>query len=219
VITVPEAPPVITPEPPCIHDGNDGFCGTLDQKAPIVTVLGFNDGQSLATVDAPDEIVGSITPDPSGIKQILMRFSKAAGTIRKKKTTTRKVCHKVRGRRKCSKKKVTKRTGKKVPACLTVSGTKNYLVKYECSSVKFFAVQGDTSFRYSLPVALGVGTYTIEVIAIDGAGNSDVLQQSRNDMTLKIVKTTGDSTGSGTTSSPTGTDTNTPITDTGSPFS
>jgi DNA-binding beta-propeller fold protein YncE/PKD repeat protein len=217
-VTIPEAPPNVTPEPPCIHDGNDGFCGTPDQKAPRVAVLGFNDGQSLSTVDAPDEIVGSITPDPSGISQVLMRFTKAAGTIRKKKTTTKKVCRKVHGKRKCTKKKVTKRTGKKVPACLTVSGTKNYLVKFECSSVKYFAISGDTSFRYSLPIALGSGTYTIEVIAIDGAGNSDVLEKARNDMTLKIVKTSSDSSGGGTTTTPSDGGSSTPIDDTGSPF-
>jgi 6-phosphogluconolactonase (cycloisomerase 2 family)/PKD repeat protein len=217
VVTIPEAPPIVTPEPPCIHDGNDGFCGTPDQKAPTVRVLGFTDGQSLSVLDAPENIVGSITPDPSGIKQVRLKFTKAAGTIRQKKTTRKKVCRKVRGKRKCTRKKVVKRTGKKVPACLTVSGTKNYLVKFECSNVTYISIPGDTSFRYSLPVALGVGTYSIDVIAIDGAGNSDVLEPARNHMTLKIVKTASNS-GDTTTTTPTGTGTTNPVDDTGSPF-
>jgi 6-phosphogluconolactonase (cycloisomerase 2 family)/PKD repeat protein len=219
-VTIPEAPPNITPEPPCIHDGNDGFCGTPDQKAPSVAVLGFNDGQSLQTIDAPDDLVGTISPDPSGTKQVLMRFTKAAGTIRRTQIKTRRVCRKVHGKRRCTKKKVKARTGKKVPACLTVSGNKSYLVRYECSAVQYFVIQGDTSFRYSLPVVLGIGSYRIQVIAIDGAGNSDVLEKGRNDMTLNIVKTSSNDSGTGgTTTTPSdGGGSSTPITDTGSPF-
>jgi DNA-binding beta-propeller fold protein YncE len=218
-IAVPPAEPVVTPEPPCIHDGDDGFCGTPDRKAPVVTVLGFTDGQSLSVLDAPEEIVGTITPDPSGIKQILLKFSKAAGTIRKKKTSYRRVCRKVKGKRRCTRKKQVKRTGKKVPACMTVSGTKTYLVKYECSNIKYIQIQGDTTFRWSVPAVFTTGTYTIDVLAIDGAGNSDVLEPARNQMTLKIVKTSTD-TGGATSTPPTGTGTGTtnPVDDTGSPF-
>jgi DNA-binding beta-propeller fold protein YncE/PKD repeat protein len=217
------APDTAAPDPACAHDGNDGFCGTPDQKPPQVTVLGFNDGASITTLDAPTEIVGTITPDPSGIASVRLRFTEAAGTVRVTKTKYVKVCKKVKGKKKkrCKKVKRVVRTNTKVPACLTVSGTNNYLVKYLCSKVKWVTVPGDSSFRYSLPVALGTGAYTVDVVAVDGAGNTDVLEAARNHMTFKVVTTPsnadsgGGSTGTTTTTTPT---TTTPITDTGSPF-
>jgi YVTN family beta-propeller protein len=218
------APPPVQPEPACIHDGDDGFCGTADHKAPIVTVLGFNDGASITTLDAPQDLVGSVTPDPSGVTDVLLRFSKAAGTVRKKKTTYKRVCHKVKGKRKksCKRKKVVKTTNTKVAACLTVSGTKNYLVKYLCAKVPWVTVPApDGSFRYSLPVALGIGAYTLDVVAVDGAGNRDVLEGGRNHMSFKIINTpsnAGDGGGGGTTTTPTTTTPVPPVTDTGSPF-
>jgi 6-phosphogluconolactonase (cycloisomerase 2 family)/PKD repeat protein len=237
-IDVPPHVTATTPEPPCVHDGNDGFCGTADEKAPRTTVLGFNDGASIATVDAPEELVGTITPDPSGIESIELRFTKSDGTAVEKRTVTRRVCRKVKGKKRCSsrplykrtcrkvkgkrrctKKKVVKVTRSKVPLCLTVSGTKNYFVKLECAKVKWFRVDGDSSFRYSVPVALGTGAYTVDAIATDGAGNKDVLEPGRNHMTFKVVNTpsnAGGSVGNGT--GPTTTTPTAPIDDTGSPF-
>jgi PKD repeat protein len=240
ILVVVDPPPKVTPDPPCIHDGNDGFCGTSDSKAPRVNVLGFRNGASITTLDAPQEIVGTITPDPSGIGQIRLRFVKADGTVAKKTTVTRRVCHKVRGtrrckrqplykkackkirgRRRCKRTKVVKTVGNKVPMCLTVSGTKNYLVRYVCSKVPWLTVAGETSFRYSLPVALGTGAYSVEVVAVDNAGNSDTLEDGRNSMKFKIISTPsnqdsggGAVVGDGTTN----TTPTTPIDDTGSPF-
>jgi len=225
VVGVPSAPDNTVPDQTCGHDGDDGFCGTPDHKAPQVTVLGFNNGAIINDVDAPTELVGSITPDPSGIKQVKLQFSKAAGTVRQKKTVRKKVCRtrRVHGkkRRICARRKVVVKTKKKLPACLTVSGTHNYLVKYLCSRVPWITIPGGSTFRYDLPVALGVGSYTVKVIAVDGAGNADVLESGRNAMTFKVVKTPSDtgtgSGGDGTTTPPT-TTTTPPISDTGSPF-
>jgi hypothetical protein len=186
--------------------------------------LGVNDGQSIAVIDAPTEIVGSITPDPSGIQSVKLRFKKAAGTIAVKKTVRKRVCRtkKVKGkkRRVCQTKKVVKKTSTKVPACLTVSGTKNYLVKYVCSKVPWVTIPGDTVFRFALPVALGTGSYTVEALAVDGAGNSDVPEQGRNVLSFKVINTPSNAggDGSGTTTSPGGTTTTPPVNDTGSPF-
>jgi 6-phosphogluconolactonase (cycloisomerase 2 family) len=231
--------PGIPDDPPCLHDGNDGFCGTPDQKAPVVNVLGFSDGASIAVIDAPEDIVGTVTPDPSTIKEIRLRFTKAAGTIVKKTAVTRKVCRKVKGtkrckrrpvyrktckkvhgKRRCTRKKVVKLSGSRIPVCLTVSGTKNYLVRYICSKVPWITLNGDTTFRYSLPVALGVGSYAVDVIAVDGAGNEDVLEPGRNHMTFSIVKTPSNQGGTDTTGGGGGSDSSptTPIDDTGSPF-
>jgi 6-phosphogluconolactonase (cycloisomerase 2 family) len=218
VLDIPPPTSVTTPEPSCQHDGEDGFCGTPDHKAPLTTVLGFTNGASIAAIDAPEEIVGSIGNDPSGIQQVELRFSKAAGTIFKKKTTYKRTCRRVHGKKRCKRRKIVKKTNTKVPACLTVSGKKSYLVKYVCSKVPWVTIPGDSIFRYTLPVVLGIGSYSVEAIAMDGAGNKDVLEAGRNRMTFKIVKTPTnvDTTGGGTTTTPT---TTTPtVDDTGSPF-
>ncbi|TML06455.1 MAG: PKD domain-containing protein [Actinobacteria bacterium] len=225
VISVGPAPVFTTPHQECAHDGDDGFCGTPDHKAPQATVLGVSDGASINDLDAPTELVGSITPDPSGIQGVKLQFSKAAGTMRAKKTVRKKVCHtrKVHGKRRrtCKRKAVVVRTKTKVPACQTVSGTHNYLVTYACSKVPWITVpSGDGAFRYDLPIALGIGSYSIDAIATDGAGNSDVLVEGRNSVSFKIVKTPANTgTGSGTGGTTTGPTTNPPpVNDTGSPF-
>jgi DNA-binding beta-propeller fold protein YncE len=236
MIHIDPPPDIAAPDPPCVHNGDDGFCGTPDLKAPLVQILGVADKASISTVDAPEEIVGTITPDPSGIKEIRLRFTKTGGTITKRTTKTKRVCRKVKGKRKCKRKPVYKKTCKKVKgkrrcrrkkvvkvtkvaACLTISGTKNYLVRYDCSKVPWITVAGDTTFRYTLPVALGTGSYSVEVLAADGIGNTDILEAGRNDVSFQIVNTpsnSGDGTGVGT-----GTDgggSTTPVDDTGSPF-
>jgi hypothetical protein len=156
-----------------------------------------------------------------------MRFSKAAGTIRGTKTVRKKVCRtrRVHGKKKrtCARKKVTVRTNTKVPACQTVSGSHNYLVTYQCTKVPWIAIPAaNDQFRYDLPIALGLGSYTIQVLATDGAGNSDVIEKGRDSLTFKVVRTPTDTgTGAGDTSGGTTTGTTTtppPVNDTGSPF-
>jgi 6-phosphogluconolactonase (cycloisomerase 2 family)/PKD repeat protein len=236
-VDVQDPPTAPATPPPCVHEGDDGFCGTVDHKAPAVSILGFNDGASITTIDAPDELVGIVTPDPSGITSIELRFTKSDGTVVKRQVATRRVCHtirgkkrcakrpiykktcrKVRGKRRCKKTRVVKVIGSKVPMCLTVSGTKNYLVRHECSKVKWIIVPGDTTFRYTLPVALGTGSYTVQAIATDGAGNSDVLETGRNNLTFKVVNTPSNGSSGSDTTGPSATTPAAPISDTGSPF-
>jgi len=230
-VTIADPPPVVAEEPACPHDGNDGFCGTPDLKAPRVSIVGINDGASITTVDAPEELAGFITPDPSGVRNVMLRFTKAAGTKVVKKKAKKK-CRKVpvkKGSKKkkkktvCTKKKKKKKAGKsaaisRVALCDTIATGKNYFIRKQCDNVAYLSIGGDTTFRYSLPLALGTGSYTIQVLAIDNAGNQDVLEQGRNQVSFKIVRTPSNQGGGGgvsTTPTPTP---STPIDDTGSPF-
>ncbi len=178
-------------------------------------MLGFTDGASITTVDAPDTIVGTIANDPSGIQSVKLRFSKAAGFVTKKKKVRKRVCHKVKGgkKKKCVRKLVTKRVKTRTTLCQAPAGTKNFLVSYVCSKVPWISIGGEGQFRWDIPVALGVGSYTVDVIATDGAGNADTLETGRNHMTFKIITTpsnadSGPGTGTGTT---TPTTTTTPV--------
>jgi DNA-binding beta-propeller fold protein YncE len=219
-----DTPPVpVTNEPPCVHDGNDGFCGTPDEKAPQATVLGLGDGSNIQEIDAPDELGGIITSDPSSIKSVMLRFTKAAGfkTVQKVKRVKR--CRKVRRKGSRKTKRVCRRVKKKIKAktrialCDTISPGKSYFVRKVCQDVAYVSIGGDATFRYSLPVALGIGVYTVDVLVTDNAGNTDVLEQGRNELTFKVVKTASNQSGGGTVTSPTTTPSQ-PIDDTGSPF-
>jgi PKD repeat protein len=244
-ITIADPPAIAPPDPPCIHDGNDGYCGTPDQKAPQASIVGINNGASITTVDAPDQLVGVISPDPSGIKSVILRFTKAAGfktvtksakrcrkvPVRKGSKRTRtvckkaptKICHKVAVKRGSKKKTVCKKRKKavqtRVALCDTVADGKNYFVRKTCTQVGFMSIGGDTVFRYSLPVALGIGTYNVEVLVTDNAGNEDVLEDGRDKLTFKVVNTpSNQDSGGGTITPPITTTPSTPIDDTGSPF-
>jgi DNA-binding beta-propeller fold protein YncE/PKD repeat protein len=219
-IQVPPPPDTTPIPPPCQHVGNDGFCGTPDQTAPKTIVLGLSEGASITTLDAPDMIVGTIANDPSGIQNVKLRFTKAAGFVTKKKKVRKLVCHKVKGRKKkCARKTVTKKVKTSTALCLAPSGTKNYLVSYVCSKAPWISIGGTDQFRWSIPVALSIGSYTVDVIATDGAGNADTLEAGRNHMSFKIIKTPSNSdSGAGTPTTPPTTTTTAPIDDTGSPF-
>jgi hypothetical protein len=219
-IQVLPAPDTNPTQQTCQHDGNDGFCGTPDLTAPLTTILGFNDGASITALDAPDTIVGSITSDPSGIKSVVLRFTRAAGFVTKKKRARRRVCHRVKRskRKKCTRKWVTKRVKTKTPLCLAARSGKHFLVSYQCSKAPWILIGGTDQFRWDIPVALGIGSYTVDVFATDGAGNADTLEAGRNHMTFKIVKTPSNSGGGSGTITPPTTTTPTPIIDTGSPF-
>jgi hypothetical protein len=95
--------------------------------------------------------------------------------------------------------------------------TTRYLVKYICPRAPWYSIGGTDQFRWEIPVALGIGTYTVDVIATDAAGNADTLEDGRNHMTFKIVKTPSNS-GGGTTTTPSAPTTTPSIDDTGSPF-
>jgi hypothetical protein len=56
------------------------------------------------------------------------------------------------------------------------------------------------------------------VVAIDNAGNQDVLEEGRNQLSFKIVKTPSNQSGGGGVTTTPITTPPTPIDDTGSPF-
>jgi PKD repeat protein len=234
-VTIADQPPPAQEIPPCIHDGNDGFCGTPDQKAPKATIAGVNDGASIAEIDAPDEIGGFITPDPSGIRSVTLKVTKAAGFkmatklvavkrcrrvkgSKKKRCSYVKRCRTVKGNKKCARVKTKKKVKTRIAVCDTIAPGKNYFVRKTCADVAPISIGGDVTFRYSYPAALGIGTYTLEVLVTDNAGNSDIPEEGRNEFTFKIVNTPSNQGGGGTVTPPTSTTPSEPITDTGSPF-
>ena len=134
----------------CIHNGNDGTCGTtvpgvpkveppVVQVAPIdvPSVGGVVNGRRYRRHHAP-RILRGLVQVPAG------------GTL-----------HDVRI-------SLQRRNGRR---CLTFSGAKEAFVRSRCGVARFFSVGGAESFSYLLPASLPRGRYVYDIEAIDASGH------------------------------------------------
>jgi hypothetical protein len=137
------------PAPPCIHDGDDGLCGTPDHKATYGFIKSIREHQHFAKGNGPRELKGTSDPDPSGLKDVQLRL--------------------------------TKRVGKR---CFTFSGTKlRFVAMKRCGARRgtWFSIGSKADWSYLLPNKLGRGRYVLDLKTIDGAGNADAqLARTRN---------------------------------------
>jgi hypothetical protein len=137
------------PAAPCIHNGDDGLCGTPDHKATYGFIKSIREHQHFATGNGPRELKGTSDPDPSGLKDVQLRL--------------------------------TKRVGKR---CFTFSGTKlRFVAMKRCGARRgtWFSIGSKADWSYLLPKAIGRGRYVLDLKTIDGAGNADTqLARTRN---------------------------------------
>jgi hypothetical protein len=145
--TAPGAP--ATPAPPCVHDGDDGRCGTPDRKATYGFIKSIREHQHFRKGHGPRELKGTTDPDPSGLKDVELRLTRND-----------------RGR------------------CSRFSGTLlrfAHLKRCGASQGTWFSIGSKSDWSYLLPKALGRGRYVLDLRAVDGAGNADVqLARGRN---------------------------------------
>jgi DNA-binding beta-propeller fold protein YncE len=184
-------PPIVNNDIPCVHDGDDGFCGTPDHKAPQVTVLVIRDGANYSLDGAPLQVVGTVSNDPSGIAKIDMLFARltsAAKTVKVKVPIKAKEKRKTRGTSAKKKKKKYRIVLKHIPAKCQVLSPNGFGDDVNCSSGRYFTFSHDAPFVYEIPGTLSAGSYTLKVIATDGAGNVDTLEQGRNQLTFKVSR-------------------------------
>jgi hypothetical protein len=137
------------PVAPCIHNGDDGLCGTPDHKATYGFIKSIREHQRFAKGKGPRELKGTSDPDPSGLNDVQLRL--------------------------------TKRVGKR---CFTFSGTKlRFVAMKRCGARRgtWFSIGSKADWSYLLPTALGRGRYVLDLKTIDGAGNADTqLARTRN---------------------------------------
>ena len=147
-------PPAVRTEAAiCVHDGNDGTCGTPGPGAPNV-----NTGPSIVHVTPA---VGN-TAMVAGVKdghrysrrkgpRILQGLVQvpADGTLREVRIS------------------LQRRKGKR---CTVFSGTKETFARARCGATRFFSVGDAESFSYLLPMSLPPGRYVYDIEAIDGTG-------------------------------------------------
>ncbi len=138
----------------CVHNGNDGTCGTTLPGVPSVK-------------DAPETMnvtpVAGATATIGGVKNG-RRYSRrkgprilqglvqvpADGTLREVRIS------------------LQRRKGKH---CTVFSGAKETFVRAQCGAKRFFSVGDTESFTYLLPASLPPGRYVYDIEAINDGGN------------------------------------------------
>jgi hypothetical protein len=137
----------------CVHNGNDGTCGTT-----VPGVLGVKDAPGTVNVTP----VPGATATVGGVKnghhyshrkgpRILRGLVQlpTGGTLREVRIS------------------LQRRRGKH---CATFSGTRETFMPARCGATRFFSVGDAESFNYLLPASLPPGRYVYDIEAIDGTG-------------------------------------------------
>jgi hypothetical protein len=140
------APP---PPAPCLHDGDDGTCGTPDHKPTYGFITSIREHQHFRRHHGPRELKGTTDPDPSGLKDVRVRL--------------------------------TRRTHGR---CSTFAGARlRFVHMRRCGARrgKWFSIGSRADWSYLLPHRLGRGRYVLDLRTVDGAGNADTrLARTRN---------------------------------------
>ena len=176
----------------CTTTGSDGYCNSPDHVAPVGRIGAPLQAQAFGKKAGPDKLKGTVDFDPSLTDYVnlrLMRQITARVTVRYK---TRKVwvTRKIKGKR--VRKRVTKRTPvkKKQPVCYYWSDADTEfkrLKKCDASTAPQFRAAGAEIWTYEFLSRLPAGAYTLDALAVDGAGNKDAtMEPGRNRVTFKV---------------------------------
>ncbi len=140
----------------CVHDGNDGTCGTTSpsgSSTPAPGVAAAYKGPYAVVAQATGVQDGHFYPRGRGPKVL-------TGTIATHTSVTSvglKLRRSYRGR------------------CFAYDGVAERFKRARCGEGSFFAVGSAPSFSYLLPAALAPGRYVLDVQAGDAAGNRTTL--------------------------------------------
>jgi len=160
-----EGPPAVRTETTlCVHEGNDGTCGTtLPSNSPLVqTPLSAGSSAKTTPYTGPFALVAKATGVSEGKVYPHGRGPRLlTGNVIAHSSVTSigiELRRSYRGR------------------CYAYSGTRERFVKARCGKGSFFRVAGGgTSFSYLLPAKLPPGRYVLDLRSTDAAGNHTVL--------------------------------------------
>jgi hypothetical protein len=151
----PTGPPAVRSETTiCVHEGNDGTCGTT---VPAVA-KGIPKGvpEIVRTVLADVAMVGGVKNGRRYRRRHAPRILRglvqvpAGGTLREVRIS------------------IQRRKGRR---CLVFSGAREAFVRSRCGVARFFSVGSVESFSYLLPAPLPAGRYVYDIEAIDASGH------------------------------------------------
>ena len=177
----------------CQTTGNDGYCNSPDQIAPLGRISTPRAAASFPRGEAPQKLTGTVDFDPTLTDHVdlrLMRQITAKVIVRYKKT-------KVIVKKKVHGKVVRKRVTKKIPvrALRTVcygwsdtAATWKKLKKCDASTATKFRAEGAEEWTYAFLNKLPYGKYTLDALAQDGAGNVDTARENGRNRILFSVK-------------------------------
>jgi hypothetical protein len=158
-------PPAVRTETAiCVHNGNDGTCGTqiLSACATESTPSGGCGGPAIV---APQQ--AAVTVLAGGVK---------AGHMYSRRKAPRILTGVVKVPAGDTLKEVRisleRRSGKR---CFAFNGSKERFVKSRCGAARFFPVGDTESFSYLLPAALPAGHYVYDIEAVNASGQATKL--------------------------------------------
>lgn len=183
----------------CKTTGSDGYCNSPDKVAPVGRITAPLAGQAFSQGAGPKLIKGTVDFDPSDTDSVNLRLMRAA-TYKAYKVKKRKVLvvvkrhgKPVRRNGKLVRKRVTKKVrGKpyKRNGCFTwnpATSTWKLMKTCDASKATQFKADGADIWSFEFLTELPSGSYTLDALAKDGAGNVDSIPElGRNRITFKV---------------------------------
>jgi hypothetical protein len=144
----------------CVSDGADGWCGThVTAVPPIIVAPADKTAPTAKLIGIKDKH----KYNKRGPRKLRGSFADPSG-IKQVKLRLKKKSHR---------------------RCWYFSGSMEKFRRTGCGKEKYFAIGDKADWSYLLPRRLGKGRYTLEAVAIDGAGNRTPLARG----TTKVVFT------------------------------
>jgi hypothetical protein len=155
-----EPPAIRTETTICVHEGNDGTCGThIPVACPAALGSGECGGPGMVRTFTPPRLYD--TAVAGGVKAGHVYSRRRAPRILSGLVTVRE------GTLRDVRISLQRRNGKR---CISFSGSKETFVHARCGATRFFSVGGAESFSYLLPASLPAGRYVYDVEAIESSG-------------------------------------------------
>jgi hypothetical protein len=173
----------------CKTTGNDGYCNSPDQIPPVGHIGTPFQAQTYSG-GGPTKFSGTVDFDPSQTDFVNLRLMRQR-TVKVTKYKVRKVWTTKRVHGKKVRKRVKKRVAYKVKkiVCSSWSDANSAfktLKKCDASNAAKFKAAGAEAWTYDFTSALPSGSYTLDALAVDGAGNVDPVELGRNRVTFKV---------------------------------
>jgi hypothetical protein len=143
----------------CVHQGNDGTCGT-NKENPVVCPETSSCGKGSVATPPETASAGGVVNGRSYSRRAAPRI--LAGSVGVNGGET---LHVVRIA-------LRRRDGRR---CWAFSGRKGAFVRSGCHATRFFDVAATTSFSFLLPARLPAGRYVYEIEAVENSGTTSRL--------------------------------------------
>jgi hypothetical protein len=170
----------------CVHNGNDGTCGTTILPIPCPLAAGPGSptcpgpcaaGASAIACRPPVAPIDTVTA--GGVRQGRTYHRRSAPRV-----LTGAVQVPAGGTLRDVRISLLRRVGRH---CYAFSGTRVRFVRARCGSAHFFSVGGSQSFSYLLPSRLPRGRYVYEVEALEAGGRASRLVQGVSEVSFRVA--------------------------------